>query len=406
MSSYDDDIDWLHSLGLIGQGITIGHLDTWVDGGHPSFNHDAVCLRHFSYRGIHQQTGLETGSRWHGTHTASLLVGQAIKSRPIGAAPGAYLYSGAVIEEGNVTARILAGLDWLLATNVSVVNLSLGIFVATPVFQTLIQAMVAKDILVVSSVGNRGAGQASVPGCYPEVLSVGATDNSGVVMPFSGSANDPFGICLKPDVVAPGVDVMGAHPDGRFETRTGTSSASARVAGLGALLRGAFPQATAAMIKTALVATCSSTQEGQEHRSVNGTINPIRAYEWLVSRQSMVSQNEWYEADSAQSSESKALAQYIDPRLQRLVSTKSKSDRCEAIFEFDSWLAIDKLKAIFESCTGRSPSPREIMVLTYAPIAICKLPQPLTAEVLMWPALKGANTCDVDLLNHATPHCS
>jgi len=404
MSCYDDNIGLLHALGLTGQGVAIGHLDTWVDGGHPSFNQNALCLRHFSYRGIHQQAGLGTGSRWHGTHTASLLVGQSVHSRPVGIAPGAYLYSGAVIEEGNVIARILAGLDWLLTTNASVVNLSLGIFVETPVFQTLIQAMVAKDVLIISSVGNRGAGQASVPGRYPEVLSVGATDNSGVVMPFSGSANDPLGICLKPDLVAPGVDVVGAHPGSTFEARTGTSSASARVAGLGVLLRGAFPQATAKMIKTALVATCSSPLEGQDHRSVNGAIHPIRAYEWLVSRQPLISPDEWHGTDTSQSSGSKAIAQYIDPRLQQLIDIKSKSDRCEAIFEFESWHAIDQLKATFETCTGCAPSPNEITVLTQAPIAICKLPQPLVAEVLTWRSLRVANACDVDRLNYSIPY--
>lgn len=76
------------------------------------------------------------------------------------------------------------------------------------------------------------------------------------------------GDLLKPDLMAPGVDVVAAvAPPGNngrdFDAYSGTSMASPHVAGLGALLTDAHPEWSPAMMKSALMTTASqSTNEG------------------------------------------------------------------------------------------------------------------------------------------------
>ena len=74
------------------------------------------------------------------------------------------------------------------------------------------------------------------PGAAERVISVGAynhiTDASYVA---SGRGYTATGL-VKPDFVAPGVDVYGVRAGGGYTTRTGTSVAAAHAAGAAALL--------------------------------------------------------------------------------------------------------------------------------------------------------------------------
>ena len=93
----------------------------------------------------------------------------------------------------------------------------------------------------------------------------GGTAKSGVAAPFVAtfSARGPLlasGDILKPDVTAPGVDILAAtSPAGSggrlFDFMQGTSMSSPHVAGVGALLKQLHPDWTPAMIKSALMTT-------------------------------------------------------------------------------------------------------------------------------------------------------
>ncbi|HXH33531.1 MAG TPA: S8 family serine peptidase [Plantibacter sp.] len=88
------------------------------------------------------------------------------------------------------------------------------------------------------------------------------------------------GNLLKPDVTAPGVDILAAvSPDsGReFDLLSGTSMSSPHVAGLGALLTHAHPDWTPAMIKSALMTTGYDTLDGDVFAHGAGHVKPNSA---------------------------------------------------------------------------------------------------------------------------------
>ena len=95
-----------------------------------------------------------------------------------------------------------------------------------------------------------------------------------------GPSRAAGGDLLKPDVSAPGVDVLAAvSPDsGReFDLLSGTSMSSPHVAGLGALLTDAHPDWSPAMIKSALMTTGYETLDGDVFAHGAGHVRPNSA---------------------------------------------------------------------------------------------------------------------------------
>lgn len=387
MHSFNQGIAYLHQLGITSEGISVGHLDTGVDGAHPAFSGRIAAFRKFGYRGISSQSEPIIDSGFHGTHTAGLIVGQNVEGSFIGIAPAAKLYSGAVIEEGNIIARILSGLDWLLDCEVQIVSLSLGIFAKTPVFHSLIREMYHRNILTVCPIGNRGAGKASAPGYYPEVLSVGALNESGRVATYSGSFHHLNNeVCHKPDLVAPGHQILSAVPRGKVEAKTGTSMAAAQVAGLGALLKSAFPNASNNLIKKALLKSCDPLPEEQLHRAAHGTVNPQRAFELL--------KNDNLKADGQVFNDftDPDLPKFIDPRLEDQFKHLTPHSLCEVIFEFESRKDLLYFKQFIDATLPQSNNK----YLLNSPIVICQIPIEIVKEVVSWSSVRIASACDID----------
>jgi subtilisin family serine protease len=116
--------------------------------------------------------------------------------------------------------------------------------------ETLHDAVIAlrqAGVYVVASAGNDGPGCGTVKdplAIYSEALSVGAIDASGELANFSsiGPVMVDGSERPKPDLIAPGVNILSAFPGGTYNHLDGTSMAGPHVVGVVALMWSANPK--------------------------------------------------------------------------------------------------------------------------------------------------------------------
>jgi subtilisin family serine protease len=279
-------VEQLWKQGLTGKGVAVGHLDTGVDATHPALKGRVAEFAEWDFLGRKRPGAKPHDSAMHGTHTAGTICGGAVGGRAVGVAPGAKLCSGLVIEGGDLTARILGGLDWLVGLGVRVISMSLGFRGYDPVFKRLIDLLIGRDIVPVFAIGNEGPNTSRSPANYPESLAIGAIDSNGQTALFSGSQHfdrkdDPD----KPDCVAPGVQVISAKPGGGWQEMDGTSMATPHVAGIVALLLEAKPDAKAPAIRKALLDSAKDIGGEPALRHGRGMIQPVEALKLLTAAQ-------------------------------------------------------------------------------------------------------------------------
>jgi bacillopeptidase F len=124
---------------------------------------------------------------------------------------------------------------------------------SSEVFRDVVTAWREAGILPVFAVGNEGPGTNSIPAAYPESLAVGATDGNDRSADFSsgGLVQIAGQGLLKPDLSAPGVDILSSLPGSKYGVLSGTSMACPHVAGVLALAQQGSPQANPAQLQYA-----------------------------------------------------------------------------------------------------------------------------------------------------------
>ncbi|MGH2378771.1 MAG: S8 family serine peptidase [Candidatus Limnocylindria bacterium] len=115
------------------------------------------------------------------------------------------------------------------------------------------------------------SGTVTVDGISPQEF---VTENEDIIAGFSSRGPTPFTFVIKPDITAPGVNVLSSVFDDEFAFFQGTSMATPHTAGAAALILDGFPGATPAEVKSRLVN--SAARVVTDH--VNGTTDPgVRA---------------------------------------------------------------------------------------------------------------------------------
>jgi subtilisin family serine protease len=252
-------------FGVRGEGVVVGQSDSGADVNHPELKE--------SYRG---NTGGDdynwfdpwTGepapfdSNGHGTHTLGTIVGQ----NGIGIAPDATWFACANLVRNLANpALYLDCMQFMLAPfpqdgdpfvdgdplrAADVLNNSWGCPEIEGCDANSLKAasdnLRAAGIFVVVSTGNDGplCNTVDAPlSLYDSAFSVGAIDQFGNVADFSsrGPVNADGSGRLKPDIVAPGVNILSSLPGGNYGENSGTSMAGPHVAGAVALLWSANP---------------------------------------------------------------------------------------------------------------------------------------------------------------------
>jgi subtilisin family serine protease len=251
------------AAGFTGTGAKVAVLDTGYDAGHPDLGGAVVAAQDFTGEGVADTDG-------HGTHVASTVAGTGAASdgRRKGVAPGAGLLVGKVLgERGGFEADIIAGMQWAVDQGADVVNMSLGSNRPSDgtdlVSQTLNELTDSSGTLFVVAAGNTGS-RASIgsPGAADRALTVGSVTKDDKLSQFSSQGPRVGDHGLKPEIAAPGSDIIAARAAGtipelsadeRYTTLSGTSMASPHVAGAAAILAGQHPDWTGTQIKDALV---------------------------------------------------------------------------------------------------------------------------------------------------------
>lgn len=280
------------ALDLDGSSVVVGIMDSGVDWEHP--------LLTANYRGYTGKPLVDHTGHWycatdegyaypgdglgHGTHVTGIVLGQD----GIGAAPGAQWIAVKVFNNQGFAydSWLHAGFEWLLAPGgdpslaPDVVNGSWGSRdSASQIFQGDIRALRAAGIVPVFAAGNEGPedGSVSSPGSLPETVAIGATDRDDLIAWFSGRGPSPWDE-LKPEVSAPGVDILSALPGGGLGIKSGTSMAAPLTAGVIALLLQANPALTIDQIEAILTQTAIPLGEGHPNNTYGwGLINAYAA---------------------------------------------------------------------------------------------------------------------------------
>lgn len=277
-----------YQAGFTGRGVTVAVLDTGVDVNHPDLVGRVAEARNFSEEA---EPGDIVG---HGTHVASIIAGSGAASggKYRGVAPDATLVSGKVCElYGCTESAILAGLQWAAVDKqADVVNISLGGY-DTPEIDPLEEAVntltAQTGTLFVIAAGNDYT-DASVgsPGSADAALTVGAVDRDDKLADFSSRGPRVGDDAVKPDITAPGVEIVAAKGAGtelgtpvgeHYVSASGTSMATPHVVGAVALLGQQHPDWSAAQFKATLMASAKPDPTLTAYQQGAGRVDVARA---------------------------------------------------------------------------------------------------------------------------------
>jgi len=221
---------------ILGTGVKVAILDSGID-----YNHFELAD---NYRGGFDFVN-NNSDPWddngHGTAVAGAVAARWNNSGIVGVAPQAELYALKVLGSdgsGNWSA-IISALDWCVANNIQVVNLSLGseLEPSSTVRRAFRRAHDAGMVLIASAGnnGNQEAHNVSFPARYATVIAVGGISYIREDLSFNGRASfSSSGAAVE--LMAPGSFIRTTLPGNRFDWVSGTSIAAPHVAGTAALM--------------------------------------------------------------------------------------------------------------------------------------------------------------------------
>ncbi|MEV4938970.1 S8 family serine peptidase [Streptomyces zaomyceticus] len=271
--------------GLTGKGVKVAVLDTGADLAHPDLAGRVTESKSFI-------AGQEVADRnGHGTHVASTVGGSGAGSdgKEKGVAPGATLAVGKVLsDEGSGSeSEIIAGMEWAAKDiDAKIVSMSLGSREPSdgtdPMARAVNSLTAETGALFVIAAGNSGApGSIGSPGAADSALTVGAVDSADEAAYFTSQGPRYGDQALKPDLSAPGVDILAARSQlaagsGLYTSMSGTSMATPHIAGVAALLAERHPDWTGAQLKNALMSS-SKTLDASSYALGSGRVDVAAA---------------------------------------------------------------------------------------------------------------------------------
>ncbi|HUR64602.1 MAG TPA: S8 family serine peptidase [Candidatus Thermoplasmatota archaeon] len=270
----------LASAGRTGHGVVVALLDTGISPQHAALKHlfdgSAANGEVTAFRDlVNGRDGVASAydDEGHGSHVAGILAasGSSLSDKLsyggvnlLGGAPGVQLLVAKVCGPSDCpTDAVTRGVEWAAAQHAQVISMSLGARAGfsllgltdsqAAALRNAVQSALDHGIVVVAAAGNDGAqaSDVSTPASIPGVLAVGAIQEDGGVWAQSSRGDNAGQPCRtlplvgqsgrcdpnkKPELVAPGVNILSAWTGDGYARASGTSQATPFVAAAVALL--------------------------------------------------------------------------------------------------------------------------------------------------------------------------
>lgn len=250
-----------------GSGVKVAIIDSGVDASHPDLAGSVLPGTDLT-----APSGGDgrIDSDGHGTGMAGLIVahgrvnGIALEARVLPVRTG--------VAAGGGVSRLAQGVRWAVANGAQVISISNAVDEDDLLLRQEIQAALQADVVIVAAAGNLPDDQGvQYPAAIPGVLAVAGVDRNG--NRSSVSVTGP-----EVDIAAPSDNISSTDKGGGYRIGTGTSDATAIVAGAAALVRSRFPDLKASEVVRRLTATATDKgPPGRDNEYGYGVLNLVAA---------------------------------------------------------------------------------------------------------------------------------
>lgn len=236
--------------------VVVGVLDTGIDWGHQDIaaniwsNDDGYHGYNFIddswYPMDDNINGYDDDGTWmantytyHGTHVAGVVGAATDNDEGIAGLAQVRLMAVKVMNESGegTDGYVASGIRWAADNGAKVIVMSLGVDGTSLPLQNAVDYASSRGVVLVSAAGNDGESVLTYPAAFPNVIGVGAVDDTDRRASFSN-----YGSGL--DVMAPGVGIYSTQGGGSYQYLSGTSAAAPHVAGVAALMLSINPALT------------------------------------------------------------------------------------------------------------------------------------------------------------------
>lgn len=264
----------LHNKGITGKNVTVAVMDSGLSP-HPDISSDRIL----AFRDFVANKNDPYDDYSHGTHVSGI-----IASSRIGIAPECRIVNLKVLDHrGNGCSDIfIEGIKWILENqecfHIQIVNISIGGTNAElkrekNLLNLWVSRLWESGITVCCSAGNMGPAPNSItaPGNCKKVITVGSYDgrkfsSAGPLLPY----------VTKPELVAPGTNIISTKPGGGYSIKSGTSMSVPFISGACALLLQQKPYLTNDQLKIRLMESAYPVPYLPYNRQGAGVVNLSR----------------------------------------------------------------------------------------------------------------------------------
>ncbi|MFM1874787.1 MAG: hypothetical protein RL266_524 [Bacteroidota bacterium] len=212
----------------------------------------------------------------HGTHVSGIL--SAATNNGVGIASIGYNTKILPVKIGRNSDAALTGatdgIYYAIRSGADIMNLSWGTQTDAATLRSLIVQASAAGMVIIAAAGNNGDQTVHYPAGYPQVISVGATNENDQKASFSN-----YGSTVS--LMAPGTNIYSTLPEDNntYGNKNGTSMATPLVSGLAALVKSHFPSSNASQILDRMAQGCddiSAENPGMSGMLGAGRINAFQ----------------------------------------------------------------------------------------------------------------------------------